>query len=281
MTTNDELRDRMKTQWNASAAGWERWDDWMEASSRDVTTWMCDAADLAPGMTVVDLACGAGQPALTAARRVAPNGKVIATDLAPEMLEVVRRKAARLGLGNVELRTMEIERIELPDMHADAVTCRFGLMFCIDPERGAREIRRVLRPGGRGVIVVWGEPAKNPFFAVPAQVIARFVPSPPPDPNAPGVFRLAAPGALERALAAADFDEVAIAPMPTQFRFDSLDQYWAIQSDMSSGLRNAIASLSADQVRALKEAMFAAFAPFTGPDGVVFEATPLCARVVR
>src|SRR5476649_2334160 len=189
MTSVNELTSQQKAQWSAAASGWERWGDWFEKNSGGLSEWMCDAAGVGPGRQLLDLACGPGPLATLAAARVRPDGKVVATDLSPDMVAVTKRKQQRLGLDNLEVLEMDMQALTFADASFDAVTCRFGLMFCPDLVRAASEARRVLRPGGRAAIVVWDVPAKNPFFTSISTVLAEFVPGPPPDPTAPGVFR--------------------------------------------------------------------------------------------
>ena len=108
------------------------------------------------------------------------------------MVAVTRRKVVRLALDHVEAQEMDVQALSFADDTFDAATCRFGLMFCPDPVRGAAEIRRVLKPGARFATAVWDVPARNPFFTSIAGVLAEFVLMPPPDATAPGVFRLRA-----------------------------------------------------------------------------------------
>src|SRR5580765_4381744 len=109
MPTHDELTLQQQTNWSAAASGWERWDDWFEQASRDVSEWLCDAARISPGQRVLDLASGSGQPSAMAAGRVGPNGHVTAIDLSPEMVEVARRKMDRLDFGNVDVMQMDAQ----------------------------------------------------------------------------------------------------------------------------------------------------------------------------
>jgi SAM-dependent methyltransferase len=281
MPTPQELTQQQKAQWSAAAPGWERSSEWFDKNTTDLVNWMCDAAGIRPGHVVLDVACGAGQPSVTAAQRVRPDGRVIATDLSPQMVDVTRRRAERLGLDNLDVREMEAQALTFPDASFDAATCRFGLMFCPDPVRAAAEVRRVLRPGARFALAVWDVPAKNPFFTSIASVVAQFVPTPPPGPTDPGVFRLAPPGELERVVRAAGFSDISVEPRPMTLTYDSLDDYWRIQTDLAAPLRAALASMTPERVAELKTQLFAALEPHMDGKAVRLAAAPLCASARR
>lgn len=281
MPANDELLEQQKANWTKAAPGWERWGDWLEGQSRDLTTWLCDAAGLEPGRRALDLACGSGQPAATAAMRVRPGGRVTAVDLSPEMVAATRRKAGRLALDNLDVREMDMQALAFDDAAFEAATCRFGLMFCPDPVRAASEVHRVLRPGGRFALAVWDEPPRNPFFTVLAEVVSRFVPLPPPDPAAPGAFRLAPPGELDRVLRAAGFSTIAVEPRPMTFSFASPEEYWRVQADLASPLRSAIATLDASDLTRLEAAVLDVASRHLKDGAVRLAAVPLCARAVK
>ena len=281
MPTAAELTGQQKAQWSAAALGWERWSDWFDRNSGDLAGWLCNAAAMQPGQTVLDLACGSGQPSATAAERVRPGGRVIATDLSPDMVAVTTRKAEKLGLDNLEAREMDMQGLAFGDASFDAATCRFGLMFCPDPVKAASEIRRVLKPGARFATAVWDVPAKNPFFTSLTGVLGEFVPLPPPDPAAPGVFRLAPPGELERVLTAAGFSSISVEPRPITLLYSSLDEYWEIMTALAAPLRGALASLSPDRIAQLKVKTFESLAPYLDGQTVKLAAVPLCASATR
>ena len=134
---------------------------------------------------------------------------------------------------------MPAERLDFADASFDAVICRYGLMLTADPLAAAREMRRVLRPGGRVALGVWSELAKNPYFYVPSDVLGRFVSLPVPSPDAPGAFRLSAPGALAGVLEAAGFHELRLEEFALVMDFPSPDDYWRIQSEMSPAWTHA------------------------------------------
>ena len=205
----------------------------------------------------------------------------MATDLSPDMVEVTKRRVARLGLDNLDVKEMDAQSLTFGDASFDAATCRFGLMFCPDPVLAASEVRRVLKPGGRFAVVVWDVPPKNPFFTSIAGVLGEFMPMPPPDPTAPGVFRLAPPGELDRVLTAAGFSAVSIEPRPITLSYASLDEYWQIMTDLAAPLRSAIATLGAADVDRLKARVFEALKPHMDGALVRLAAVPLCASATR
>jgi enediyne biosynthesis protein CalE5 len=276
-----EQKQQQKQMWGAASDAWERHDPFFDRQTRALTEWMLREARLAPGMRVLDLACGTGYPALPAAQQVGPDGSVVATDLAPQMVDVATRRARALGIDNVEIREMDLEDIQFADETFDAATCRFGLMFCPDPNRGAAEIRRVLRPGGRVVLTVWGDPAQNPFLTTIGRVLAEELGLPPPDPTAPGLFRLAPPGELESVLRAAGFAEIRTEPLPMSFDFESAEEYWAIQTELAAPLRAAVARLAAPEVARLRDKVIASVTRFADAGRIRIGAMPLGAVAVR
>src|ERR1700687_2577199 len=120
MPTPDELLQGQKVQWSAAASSWEKWDDCFERTLRGLSEWLCDAAGVAPGKHVLDLACGSGHPGVMIAQKVAPNGRVTATDLSPDMVEVARRKARRMNVRNIDVREMDAQALGFADRSFDA-----------------------------------------------------------------------------------------------------------------------------------------------------------------
>lgn len=278
MPSRAEWTAQQREQWNAVASGWEHWTDWFEAQCSGLTARLCEDAGALPNRTLLDLACGGGEPAATAAARVAPGGRVVATDLCPKMVEATQHRIARLGLGNLEAREMDAQALAFDDASFDGATCRFGLMFCPDPVLAATEIRRVLRPGAHFAAAVWDSPDKNPFFTALQAVLGRFVTLPAPDPAAPGLFRLAPPGELERTLLAGGFSDVRVESLPMLWSYSSAEVYWQIQTDIAAPLHALIATMAPTAVAELKAAVLESLDPHT-EDGIVrLAAVALCAR---
>jgi SAM-dependent methyltransferase len=123
----------------------------------------------APGEAVLDVACGTGVVSAAAAGAVGPAGRVLGVDLADAMVQASRQRARALGLGQTGFERMDAEQLCLPDAGFDLALCALGLMYVPDPGIALRELHRVLRPGGRAVLAVWGERARcgwAPLFGI-------------------------------------------------------------------------------------------------------------------
>jgi len=205
----EEIGERVRKEWDdpRTVAAWRKWSRTNAETFGGVTRALVEAAAASPGQTVLDLASGAGQPALSLAAAVAPGGTVTATDPSAGMLEVVQENAQRAGLSNLNFRRARAESLPFPDRTFDRVTCRFGAMFFSDPGGAMKECLRVLLPRGRAAFAVWGPP-QQPFFAMTAGVLRRYVSFPEPAEGAPHIFRYAAPGSLAAVLREGGFSAV-------------------------------------------------------------------------
>src|SRR5262245_13554024 len=151
-----DLRAHLRGMWEGVADAWGEHADYIDERGAEVTARMLELAGPRPGDRVLELACGPGSVGIAAAPLVDPGGEVVLSDVAEGMTAIAADRAAALGLTNVSTRHLDLESIHEPDESFDVVVCREGLMLVPDPARGAREIQRVLSPGGRAAIAVWG-----------------------------------------------------------------------------------------------------------------------------
>lgn len=230
----DRTADDPRAGWDAVASGWAEWWDTIERGARPVSERLIDLAGLAPGQRVLDVATGLGEPAATAARRIAPNGRVLATDFAPAMLEQARARARRLGLDNIDFRIMDAADPDLPSAAFDAVLCRWGLMFVPEPARSLAALHRALKPGGRLAIAVWGPPEAVPAIDLPNRIVAGRLDLPAPPDGTPSPFSLCDADALRRTLRAAGYDALTSEPVSVVFRFDSVEAFIRFRREVSS-----------------------------------------------
>ena len=186
-----KFRENLHLEWTGdrTVAAWRKWHAQIAAFTKGATEAILESAHLRPGMRVLDLASGVGDPALSIAAEVDPNGRVTATDLGPGMISLAEELARKKGLTNIEFREASAESLPFPDETYDVLTCRFGIMFFPDLPKALRECLRVLKPGGRAVFVAWGK-KEQPFFSTTAGTILKYVPvpPPPPDPDGPSLF---------------------------------------------------------------------------------------------
>ena len=268
-TDPDEQRSASRELWETAAGGWGNRADRIRDWGMPVSVTMVDALALQPGQRVLELAAGPGDTGFMAAELVAPGGSLISSDGADAMIEVARGRAAQAGLANVEFRQLELEWIDLPTASVDAVLCRWGIMLIVDPEAAAREIRRVLSPGGRAAFAVWDRPELNPWATIPSRALIELGHAPPPDPEAPGMFRLAADGALVSLLQDAGFGDIKVAPVALERHYAQLDDFIAETIEMGAMFASAYAQLSADEQSALRDRVTEQAAAFRADDGTV------------
>lgn len=171
---------------------WRRYDAVESRLTAPVSERMLDLAGLEPGMRVLDLATGRGEPALRAARRVGPQGLVLGVELSDALLRMAKEKADREGLSNLDLRAANAELLEgIPRGHFHAATVRWGLMYMAAPIAALVHARRALLPTGVLVAALWAEPERVPYFTLPRRLLEHYRRLPALDPEAPGTFRYA------------------------------------------------------------------------------------------
>ncbi|MCK6547816.1 methyltransferase domain-containing protein [Myxococcota bacterium] len=183
---------------------WRRYDADEVRLTAPLSARMIELARLTPGQRVLDLATGRGEPALAAAKRVAPGGRVVGVDPAETMLAMTRARAELEGVTNLELHTRRAEDLSgLDGAPFDAVLARWGLMYMDEPLRALCEARRVLRDGGHFVAAVWCDPERVDYFSLPRQILQKFAPVPEISEDIPGTFYYARREKLARDLEAA------------------------------------------------------------------------------
>jgi SAM-dependent methyltransferase len=258
----EEQRRASFNAWEAAAPGWERRRAAIEEITTPVMEWMLSELAPRPGDTVLELAAGPGGTGFAAAALVGGSGRVISTDFSPAMVEVARRRAAELGLANVEHRAIDAQDIDLADDSVDGVLCRFGYMLMPDPAAALGETRRVLRPGGRLALAVWSSAERNPWVAIPGRMFVERGYVPPPEPGAPGIFSMANEEHTRGLLQDAGFTDVRIGEVPVRFVYRNVDEYIAFANDTGGGFATVWRETSEEEHQAIKAHLEEAFAAF-------------------
>ncbi len=272
-----QLIEGQRQDWNRVAGGWEKWDRLFDEQMACLNHRLVADARLRFGMQVLDLGSGTGYPALLGARIVGPSGSVIGLDLAEQMLAVARRKATALGLANVTFRTGDATTLPFEANSFDAVTSRFCLMFLPEIPKATAEIARVLRPGGWVAAAVWSVPDKNPSIGLSMEAIKKVVELPPPDPTAPGIFRLAKPGDLAGMMQQAGLVDVIDQEFLAEWSYASADEYYMSLMEIAAPIQNLMAKLSADQQQRVKQLIIEAATRYQHGNRITF---PLAVRMV-
>lgn len=265
----DALRSEILERWEQAATGWGKHAERMREFGMPVSSWMIEHARLQPGQRVLELAAGPGDTGFLAAELIRPGGVLLSTDGSENMLEVARARANELGIDNVEFRRIELEWVDLETASVDAVLCKWGLMFSVDPEAALREWRRVLRPGGRVALAAWDQPPLNDWATIPTRALVELGHAEPPDPQAPGMFVLAAPGRLQELLESAGFTDVVVDSVPTPRSFADVDSYVSETQEVSSMFGELMAPLSDAQRAEVVEKIAELSQPYIGSDGSV------------
>src|SRR3954452_4532167 len=277
----DELRKGLHAMWASVADGWAEHADFADARGAAVTARMLDLAALRPGQRVLELACGPGGLGLAAAARVEPDGEVVLSDVAAEMSAIAGARAEAAGVGNVSTAVLDLEEIDQPYASYDAVLCREGFMFALHPAHAARELSRVLRPGGRVALAVWGPRERNPWLGVIFDAVSEQVGAPIPPPGIPGPFALGDAERVGALLSDAGFQDVTVSEQPEPLRAGSFDEWWSRTSALAGPLSKILAAQPAETVDGIHERLIEATREYETADGLEFPGVALLAAATR
>jgi len=208
---------------------------------------------LPPGSSVLDVCCGTGASALPAAKRAGSRGKVIGVDLAKELLELARGKAAQQHFGNIQFELGDMLSLRFPSGSFDAVVCVFGIFFVPNMSMAVHELWRLVRPGGQLAVTTWGpnlfEPANTAFWRsiknVRPELYKGFNPW----------DRISDPANLEKILSEGGVELPRITAENRFHLINSAEDWWTII--LGSGYRGTIEQLDASERDRVKDANLA------------------------
>ena len=263
----EKYKNAQREQWNKDGAAWRRWNPTLDRWYGGVTRQMLDLARIRPGQRILDIAAGAGEPAVSAAERVGPEGYVLATDISEGIVELALQVARKRGLEQIETRAMDGEKLDLPDASFDAVLCRLGLMYMPHPVTALREWRRALKTGGRVAVLVFSTPDRNPWGAMPASIIRRRAQVSPPAAGQPGPFSLGNPGVLEDVFRQAGFTDVEVHAVPVPHKATRAAEYVRVARDAFGAFNAMMAHLPAGERESVWNEVEAEMRHFESPDG--------------
>jgi ubiquinone/menaquinone biosynthesis C-methylase UbiE len=280
-TATDGLRPAMRRMWASVADRWAEHADDVDTSRAAVTVAMLERAAPRPGDRILELAAGPGGVGLAAADRVGPGGEVVITDVVAEMTAVAAARAAARGLDHVVTCERDLEDLDEPDGAFDVVLCREGLMFATDPGRAATEIRRVLRPGGRVALAVWGPRERNPWLGLLFDALTAQTGRPVPPPGVPGPFSLGDGVRLAALLRDAGLDDVRVEELAVPTRAESFEHWWTRTTALAGPIAGVLAAMPEAARAALRDGLRTEVERYRVPGGYELPGLTLLASARR
>jgi ubiquinone/menaquinone biosynthesis C-methylase UbiE len=260
-----EFRDGQRQQWNSAATGWRKWSELIDRAASGISDRLVELAGVEPGARVLDVAAGYGEPSLTAARAAGAEGRVVATDISPEMLAFGRERAAGAGIENIEFVESDAASLSFEKESFDAALSRWGIIFEPDAEAAATRIRGFLKPGARMAISSWGTPDRVPMLGLPMRTAMQRLEVPPPAPGTPGPLSRPTPQALGGVLEAGGFSDVEVDEAEVEMEWPSAEEFTTFVKEIAPPITAMIAphppEVQADAWAAITEAVQEAAGP--------------------
>lgn len=236
-----EIRDQQKASWNKFSPGWKKWDELFMEHLQPMGDAIIKQLNLKDTDIVLDIAAGTGEPGLTIASKV-KNGKVFVTDLAEDMLKIAEENASNKNILNVEFNACDVSELPYDDNTFDAISCRLGFMFFPDMKLAAKEMARVLKPGGKISTSVWTVPEKNFWVTAMMSTINKNMDIAAPPAGAPGMFRCGKDGFIADLFKKAGLKNTEQVEVIGKINCGSADVYWEMMTELAAPVVAALSS---------------------------------------
>jgi ubiquinone/menaquinone biosynthesis C-methylase UbiE len=227
----EEIRDQQRATWNKFSPSWKKWDDLNMDLLKPMGDEIIRSINPKGAEVVLDIAAGTGEPGLTIATML-KGGKVVITDLSEAMLEIARENALKRDIKNIETRVCDVCALPFADNTFDAISCRLGFMFFPDMLLAAKEMVRVLKPGGKIATSVWNVLENNFWITAILETISRHIDLPAPLPGAPGMFRCAKEGLISDLFLQAGLKNIKQKEITAKMHFKTADIYWDMMTEV-------------------------------------------------
>jgi len=267
--------DNLNLQWGSSfrLTASEKWKAKSAAMGRDVTEALVDYAKPAPGMHILDLASGTGEPAITLAGRIGRSGHITALDLSAELLEIAAHRARQRGFTKVAVLQADAQALPFPDNTFDLGTARFGVMFFSDVVRALGELHRVLKPKSRACFVVWG-PLEQPYWSTTIGLVHKHVGGDLLVEGGPNPFRFAEPGSLSTVLRKAGFVDVEEENRTVPWTWPgTVEEVWEQHQAVGTPFLPMLRRVPTEKWPAINAEVHAAVSKYQDGEGIKFGAT--------
>jgi SAM-dependent methyltransferase len=261
------FREGQRRDWDTASKGWREWNELIDRATRHVSERLVEMAGVQAGHRVLDVAAGYGEPSLTAARRVGPDGSVVATDISAGMLAFGRERADAAGIENVQFIESAASSLDFPERSFDAALSRWGLIFEPDGEGAASRIRSFLKPGARLAISSWGPPDRVPFLALPMMTVMQRLKVPPPPAGTPGPMSRSTPEAISLLLTGGGFSDVEVEESSVTIEAGSPEQYTQVIRDTAPPITKVLEPHPPELQAEVWTAVTEAARQYVGSDG--------------
>jgi SAM-dependent methyltransferase len=262
-----EFRAGQRRDWGTAAKGWHDWQELIYSATAPVSERLVEMAGIKPGDQVLDVAAGSGEPALTAARVVGKDGRIVATDISAEMLGYGRERASAAGIDNVEFVEIDASSLDFPPETFDAALSRWGIIFEPQAEAAAARIRGFLKPGARMAISSWGPPDRVPMLGMPMRTVLTRLDLSPPPPGTPGPLSRPTPEAISSVLEGGGFSNVEVDEIEVALEWDSPEEFARFAREIAPPISALMANHPPEVQDETWAAVVEAARPHAGDDG--------------
>jgi SAM-dependent methyltransferase len=262
-----EFRAGQRRDWGTAAKGWHDWQELIYSATAPVSERLVEMAGIKPGDHVLDVAAGSGEPALTAARVVGKDGRIVATDISAEMLDYGRERASAAGIDNVEFVEIDASSLDYPPETFDAALSRWGIIFEPQAEAAAARIRGFLKPGARMAISSWGPPDRVPMLGMPMRTVLTRLDLSPPPPGTPGPLSRPTPEAISSVLEGGGFSNVEVDEIEVALEWDSPEEFARFAREIAPPISALMANHPPEVQDETWAAVVEAARPHAGDDG--------------
>lgn len=272
--------NQVRKDWDSQAKAWFDQRESLFASSRPIHAWLVKNLDPEPGQRILEIAAGPGDTGFLAAK-VLENGRLVSTDISPEMVDAARQRGAELGIDNADYRVLDAQAMDMADASFDGVICRWAFMLMPNPAAALRECRRVLKPGGRLAFAVFTGPEENPFASLPAKALmeAGHLPRPTGEWQ-PGILALGDRARLQALLDGAGFASTRVEPVDMAWRFADAEAYWDFLIRLTA-LGPLVRTLPDAAREGFRTTINERLRSFTRADGITLPARCWCGLALR
>lgn len=259
----------------------ERWRANSAAMGKPATEALVGEADIRPGMHVLDIASGTGEPAISIASKLSGTGRVIATDISSNPLEIAKQRAAQRGLENIEFQQADAHSLPFEDRSFDRVTSRLGIMFFANPSQAFAEIYRVLRPGGKFSFLAWG-PYEQPYFAATIATVLKALPGTELPASGWKMFRYGAPNLITADLRDVGFSDIEARIQSVPWTWNgTAEDVWAYFQDVTIPFQQLFAAIPATRRTEIDRAVVDAIGQYRCDGRIEFGAKFVIGSAIR